>query len=209
MLPPGRDIKSTKPPPTGSATAANTIGTVRVTRCNSATRQTSHWPGLPPATAQPIAPQIPVSARHRPDSSGYQYGCCWPSLQPNSLQSLLQGNQPGLAFGIGGNPAHQHAYPARTLRLLCTREIRRCNGRPSSAMKWRRHICSPCGPGLPAQEDIIFWEKRIPIRVKTTSSRGALAHVRYGSKSVGAPKPHFRSTPRNGHQRTDPACPFR
>src|SRR5262249_13460741 len=37
VLPPGHDKVSTKPSPTGSVTAANTIGKVWVTRCNAAT----------------------------------------------------------------------------------------------------------------------------------------------------------------------------
>src|SRR5262249_60766914 len=36
-LPPGRAMLSTKPPPTGSITPANTIGTTRVACCNVAT----------------------------------------------------------------------------------------------------------------------------------------------------------------------------
>jgi hypothetical protein len=37
VLPPGRAKLATKPAPTGSITFANTIGTVRVTRCSAAT----------------------------------------------------------------------------------------------------------------------------------------------------------------------------
>src|SRR5262249_9013489 len=37
VLPPGRARLSTNPAPTGSITVTNTIGTVRVTRCNAST----------------------------------------------------------------------------------------------------------------------------------------------------------------------------
>jgi hypothetical protein len=37
VLPPGRARLMTKPPPTGSMTSTNTIGTVRVTCCNGPT----------------------------------------------------------------------------------------------------------------------------------------------------------------------------
>ena len=36
VLPPGRAMLSTKPAPTGSITATNTIGTARVASCNAA-----------------------------------------------------------------------------------------------------------------------------------------------------------------------------
>ena len=44
-LPPGRARLSTKPAPTGSATLANTIGTVRVACSNGATACAASWPG--------------------------------------------------------------------------------------------------------------------------------------------------------------------
>src|SRR5262245_30661091 len=107
-LPPGRAKLSTKPAPTGSATAANTTGTVRVASSNGPTLE------LPPArmtsgtSAANSAAFLRISAvlvvAQRTSMRRLR-----PTAQPRNRQRLLERRDTGLPNRIVGNGRHEHA----------------------------------------------------------------------------------------------------
>ena len=122
-LPPGRARLSTKPAPTGSATCANTIGTVRVACSNGATV------ALPLArmTSGASATNSAAYLRMRSASPAPQrvvdphVAAVGPA---QLLQPLQERREAGLSFRIVRGQAHEHADAPHPLGLLRARRER-------------------------------------------------------------------------------------
>jgi hypothetical protein len=116
IFPPGRAKLATNPAPTGSATCANTMGTLRVSRCNTATE------GVAPAkiTSGFSFTSSAAYARARSGSPANQrYSICnsRPSVQP-SLASPSR-SAPVRAWPSGSRSARFISTPMRRLPSGC------------------------------------------------------------------------------------------
>ena len=122
-LPPGRARLSTKPAPTGSARAVNTIGTVRVACSNAATA------GLPLERMTSDA-SATNSAAYSRTSSALPRGPAGIDLRVAAdaptqfLQPLQERCDAGLSLRIVRGLAHEHADAPHPLALLRTRRER-------------------------------------------------------------------------------------
>src|SRR6516164_4111931 len=123
MLPPGRDRLSTKPAPTGSAAAANTIGKVRVTRSNAVT--------LTVASAKRMSGVSATNSCAYPRARSASFSCqrmsirtLRPSFQPDFLQGLLERCDLGLAEWIVCGQGQERANAPHPLGLLRARRER-------------------------------------------------------------------------------------
>ena len=122
-LPPGRARLSTKPAPTGSATTANTIGTVRVACSNAAT------------AALPCGQDDVRRERdqfRRVSANAVGIACGPASIDPHIaavgpaqlLQPLQERRDAGLRFRIVRGCGHEHADAPHPLALLRARRER-------------------------------------------------------------------------------------
>jgi hypothetical protein len=108
VFPPGRAKLSTKPPPTGSTTDANTIGTVRVACCNAATA----WLVVARMTSGASATNSAAYVRTRSTSPTPQrvtIRTLRPSVQPNSCSPCA--NAVTLAIDSGSSAAKFMSTP--------------------------------------------------------------------------------------------------
>ena len=108
-LPPGRARLSTKPAPTGSATIANTIGTVRVACSNGPTVERAM--GQDDVRRERdqfrrVSANV-VGIGSRP--SGCRSARCGRSVQPNCCQPLQERRDAGLQFRIVRGCGQEHA----------------------------------------------------------------------------------------------------
>src|SRR5215472_3342214 len=125
VLPPGPDRVSTKPSPTGSVTAANTIGKVWVTRCNAATLRVP----LAKMTSGASATSSATYSRSRSTSSSPPAGFN-PHIVTVAPSQLLQGvpecQEAGLTLWIVRGSVHEHPDPPYLPALLRARRDRPC-----------------------------------------------------------------------------------
>src|SRR5262249_13234906 len=123
VLPPGRAKLATKPAPTGSMTPTNTIGTLRVSRCNaattgevtatttsgaSATNSAAYW-------RQRSAPPAPQTVAMRGVAA---------AEPPKSREPLREGCHASLSFAVVRSIRQQHADAPHPLGLLRARRER-------------------------------------------------------------------------------------
>src|SRR6516165_180681 len=125
-LPPGRPRLATKPPPTGSVTFTNTIGTVRDTCCNGQGHSASGQDDIRRQRDQfrrefanviGIACAPTVVDLHIPADGPAQL-----------LQSLMESREARLTFRIIGGEIHEHADAPYPLGLLRARRERPRDG---------------------------------------------------------------------------------
>src|SRR5262249_42978838 len=121
-LPPGRARLSTKPPPTGSPTFTNTIGTARVASSKGDKL------GLPVARMTSGASAISSAAYLRTSSvlvgQRVSMRTLWPSIQPQFPQPAQERRDAGSAFRIVRGGAHEHADTSHLVGLLRARRER-------------------------------------------------------------------------------------
>ena len=139
VLPPGRARPSTNPPPTGSATSAKTIGTVRVVRCSG------------PNVVLPIARMTSGSSamssaaywrkRSASPSQRASIRTLRPSVQPSSCNPCRNAIRRRDDSGsVAGSPI---STPMRRTRSLCCALAAGGHDTaapPSNVMNWRRPI---------------------------------------------------------------------
>src|SRR6516225_10673155 len=119
-LPPGLARLSTMPPPTGSTTPTNTIGKVRLLRCNGATLKVP----LARMTSGPSASNSVAYLRARSTSSSPQrvsIRMLPPSVQPNCCSFCLNAASRALTISIVRGPVREHTDPPHLLGLLRAR----------------------------------------------------------------------------------------
>src|SRR5262249_20796790 len=128
MLPPGRARLGTKPPRTGSLTAANTIGMVWVA-CDSGVKEA-------------VAPATITSGCHSTSSAAYARArstsppgqrtsilTLWPSGPASLRKPLFKARNPDLPSGISLQGGGQKTDPPHPLGLLRARRERPRSGR--------------------------------------------------------------------------------
>src|SRR5262245_16283379 len=175
MLPPGRARLSTKPPPTESATAANTTGTVRVTCCNS------------PKAELPLA-RMTSGARATNSAAYLRVRSVSPPPQRLSIRMLRPTAQPAScnpcrnaawrACVSGSSAAWYISVPTRRTRSRdCPRAASgHVVAPPSSVMNSRRRM------GLPQRHRSRTKYSRVLERVQgCASQQQRVAYVRVGS----------------------------
>ena len=123
-LPPGRARLSTKPAPTGSATIANTIGTVRVACSNGAHGRGARGQDDVRRERDQFRRVFAnvVGIARGPASS--RSARCGRSVQPNCCQPLQERRDAGLQFRIVRGRGHEHADAPHPLALLRARRER-------------------------------------------------------------------------------------
>ena len=144
-FPPGRGKLATKPSPTGSETAANTIGIVRVSRWSAAVtgvevaritsgcRSTNSFANIRIRSTLPPAQRTSIRMLR-------------PSVQPNSASPCVN-PESNLCLRIVFVARHQHADPPHPVGLLRPRRERpRRRARQAPAMNSRRRICRASEP---------------------------------------------------------------
>src|SRR5262245_54794691 len=122
-LPPGRAMLSTKPPPTGSATLVNTVGTVRLT-CRNGPRVVVPWARM---TSGASRNQLRRVAANLGDIGDGPAGVDphVPTDRPiQHRQSLQERPDAGLKYRIARRCGHEHADAPHPLALLRTRHER-------------------------------------------------------------------------------------
>ena len=126
-LPPGRARLSTKPAPTGSATTANTIGTVRVACSNGpmvevpVARMTSGASATNSAACLRMSAALAVAQR-------LSIRTLRPMVQPNCCQPLQERPNTGLKLRIVRRCGQEHADAPHPLGLLRARGERPSDG---------------------------------------------------------------------------------
>ena len=140
-LPPGRARLSTKPAPTGSATIANTIGTVRVACSNGPTveppgaRMTSGASATNSAACLRMSSALPAAQR-------VSIRTLRPIGPAQLLQPLQERRDAGLRFRIVRGCGHEHADAPHPLGLL---RARRERPRRRRAAEQRDELAPPHG----------------------------------------------------------------
>ena len=125
VLPPGRERLATNPAPTGSMTLANTIGTLRVIRCNAATLALAEARMTSGASATSSSADRLRSAS--PTGQRISIFTLRPSVQPKCRSPSTNAAQPGLPFRIVRGERHEHADAS--FRLLRVRSERPSDSR--------------------------------------------------------------------------------
>ncbi len=126
VLPPGRARLATDPAPTGSMTFANTIGTLRVIRCNATTfalaeaRMTS-GPSPTNSSADRLRSASP------PTSQRVSIRRLRPSVPAQFLQPVQECRETGLHFPIIRSTGHKHADAPFGLLGVCDEGPSRCH----------------------------------------------------------------------------------
>ena len=143
-LPPGCDRLSTKPEPTGSATFANTIGTVWVACSNGATDELPVVNMTSGASATNSAANLRASSA-LPAGQRVSIRTLRPSIQPNCCNACRNAAWRACPSGSSAVPPPR-STPMRRIRSGCC--ARATNGHaaapPSAATNVRRFIRSPC-----------------------------------------------------------------
>src|SRR5262245_8352336 len=152
-LPPGRAMLSTKPAPTGSATIANIIGTVRVACSNGPTCAVPLAKTTSGASATNSAAYLRVRSASPKAPKRYSIRKLRPSLQPNSSSRCRNAASQNCTSRLSAAP--DRSTPIRRIRWPCC--ARAASGHaaapPSSVMNWRRltsSMGSPPEPAVPA-----------------------------------------------------------
>ena len=130
---------STKPAPTGSATAVNIIGTVRVACINGPTCEVSLAKMTSGASATNSAAYLRVRSASPKAPKRYSIRKLRPSLQPNSSSRCRNAASQTCTSGLSAAP--DWSTPMRRIRSACC--ARAASGHvaaapPSSVMKARR-----------------------------------------------------------------------